>query len=200
MKEEFIIVSNKDAIWKEIYTIAQSDYSHPLWKNYQEINLDDYIVMIVYTIDGRPAGFSGVYNNPDIWPSNFARFGNRTYIAPRFRSAGATDILYKNFKYVLDNYDKWEVDVLFFSIELHNDPKSEFNKFKFYNKYNEKKTGYRLEFDDRIYQCCNSYHPKCYHFCSWYNPKNLKIDVKNYDKEVWHLFCLQHKHHLRSIL
>lgn len=185
--ETFSIVQNNDDLWQKIYSIAQSDHEQKLWRNYQQIDLDDYIAMIVYAVNDQPVGFSGIYNNPDIWPDNVARFGNRTYIVPEHRSKGGTSILYKNFQYILDNYYRWGVDVLFFSVELYNDPDREYRKFELYNKYYSKKTGFQLTFDDRIYQCCKTEKKKCYHFCSFYNPKNITFGIKNYDKEAWHL-------------
>lgn len=185
--ETFTIVQNNDSLWQKIYSIAQADHDQKLWRNYQKIDVNDYVAMIVYSIDNKPVGFSGIYNNPEIWPPNVARFGNRTYIIPEYRSEGGTSILYKNFKYILDNYEQWGIDVLFFSVELYKDPDREYKKFELYNKYYFKKTGFELQYNDRIYQCCNYKNKKCYHFCSWYDPQNTNAHkaIQSYSKDAW---------------
>jgi len=189
MTEEFQIITHSTPEWEHIYKIAQEDQTHELWENYQKINLDDYIAMIVYLQDGIPGAFHGVYNNGR-WPDNVARIGNRAYIAPHLREQkNGFLIAAKNIKFALDNYDKWGKDVLFMSKPMqYNNVETSWKKFQMYSKWWTKSTGYEWVCDDRIYQSCPAECKDCYQFCTWYDPKNLKntLDIKSLEAKEWY--------------
>jgi len=187
--KEYKIITSPTPEWEHIYKIAQEDRSHELWKNYQNINLDEYIAMIICVIDGVPSAFHGVYNNGR-WPDNVARIGNRAYISPKIREKGGGFVIAaENIKFALDNYFRWGKDILFLSKPMqYNDVDTSWKKFKMYSKYFQKSTGFKLECDDRIYQCCGAECKDCYQFCTWYNPNKLKfrLNIKSYNKEYWY--------------
>jgi hypothetical protein len=188
MRDTYQTLHDSTAEWEEIYAIAQADKSHGLWENYQKINLADYEAMIVNIRDGQPAAFHGVYNNGR-WPSNVSRICNRAYITPYFRNLGqGLEITSKNIKYALDNYEQWGKDVLFISRGVQYDnPEVSYKKFVKFCKFLEKTTGYTLEYDDWLYQCCPSKCKDCFQFCVWYDPKGLRktLEIPKINKDHW---------------
>lgn len=187
---EYITVHNMDPTWLSIYKTAQEDHTHPLWENYQSIDIDTYEHMIVNVRDNTPVAFHGIYNN-NRWPSNVSRICNRAYIHPTNRqlNQGLT-ITADNIKYVLNNYDKWNKDVLFISRGVQYDnPQVSYKKFVKFVKYIEKYTGYKLEYDDRLYSCCPTECKDCYQFCVWYDPKHIKhtLDIPSMFIDDWSL-------------
>jgi hypothetical protein len=188
MNDEYQIIRSSTPVWEEIYSIAQQDKQHELWENYQTINLAEYEYMIVNVRDGIPAAFHGVFNKGR-WPDNVSRICNRAYINPYFRKLGkGLEITSKNIKFVLDNYDVWDKDVLFISRGVQYDNASvSWRKFDKFCKFVMKYTGYTLVYDNRLYQCCPSSCKDCYQFCVWFDPKNLKnaLEIPNISIEDW---------------
>lgn len=172
---EFHDIRSSNNLWEEIYKIAREDRSHLLWENYQKIELDDYETMIVTTCQGIPASFQGIYNKGR-WPSNVSRFCNRAYINPYFRKLGqGLEITWRNIQYTLDNYERWNKQVLFISRGVqYNNPNVSLTKFKKFVEFLIKNTGYNLIYDDKLYQCCSKNCRECYQFSVWYDPNNLK--------------------------
>lgn len=181
-------VDNNDLDWGSIYKIAQDDHSHYLWENYQRIDLDTYEHMIVNVRDGIPAAFHGIYNNGR-WPSNVSRFCNRAYITPHFRSQGqGLEITYKNIKYVLDNYSRWNKEVLFISRGVQYDNvRISWKKFEKFCEFLVKNTGYNLIWDEFLYKCCANDCKECYQFCVWYDPLDRKstLDIPKITQKQW---------------
>lgn len=175
IQDRYITVSDHSPEWLEIYQIAQKDRGHPLWRNYQDIKVADYESMIVNMRDGVPAAFHGIYNRGR-WPENVARICNRAYINPYFRDLGqGLEITWKNIKFVLDNYERWNRDVLFISRGVqYGDVEISWRKFQKFCDFISKKTGYPLTFDGYLYQCCANETRDCYQFCLWYDPKSIK--------------------------
>ena len=188
MTDEYQIIRNETPAWGEIYAIAQQDKDHLLWENYQSINLAEYEHMIVNVRDGVPAAFHGIFNKGR-WPDNVSRICNRAYINPHFRNLGqGLEITSKNIKFVLDNYEVWDKDVLFISRGVQYDnPEISWRKFDKFCKFLIKTTGYDLVYDDNLYQCCPSKCKDCYQFCVWYDPKGLKssLNIDKITKEQW---------------
>jgi hypothetical protein len=188
MKDVQITVTTDSVEWQRIYQIARNDKSHELWQNYQKINLDEYEHMLVNMRDDVPVSFHGIYNNGR-WPSNFSRFCNRAYINPKFRDLGeGLEITWKNIKYVLDNYNTWNKEVLFISRGVQYDNiEVSWKKFQKFCKFLIKNTGHDLTWDDRLYQCCASECKDCYQFAVWYDPKNLKdgLEIKSISQQEW---------------
>lgn len=188
--DRYCLVEKDSAEWQTIYKIAQYDNTHNLWKNYQSIDVETYEHMIVNIRDGIPAAFHGIYNNGR-WPDNVSRFCNRAYINPYFRDLGqGLEITCKNIKYVLDNYNQWNKDVLFISRGVQYDnAQVSWRKFQKFCNFLIDKTGYNLIYDDRLYQCCPSACKDCYQFCVWFDPKNLKnaLNIHNISIEDWAL-------------
>jgi hypothetical protein len=186
--DQYLLVTNNSPEWQELYKIAQEDKGHPLWENYQNIDLDTYEHMIVTVRDGRPASFQGIYNNGR-WPGNVSRFCNRAYINPYFRDLGqGLEITYNNVKYTLDNYAQWGKDVLFISRGVqYNNAEVSWKKFEKFCKFLIKNTGYNLIYDDQLYQCCADECKDCYQFCVWYDPMNLKehLNIPSVSKKEW---------------
>jgi hypothetical protein len=181
-------VTDLDLDWSYIKDIAKEDKSHHLWANYQSINLKTYEHMIVNVRNNTPAAFHGIYNNGR-WPSNISRICNRAYITPYFRNLGqGLEITWKNIKYVLDNYDQWNKDVLFISRGVQYDNVSiSWRKFEKFCKFLVKNTGYPLIWDDRLYQCCPNLSKDCYQFCVWHDPKYLKksLNIESITMKEW---------------
>jgi hypothetical protein len=177
-----------DSDWLSIYKIAQEDQTHWLWENYQKIDLGTYEHMIVNLRNNESAAFHGIYNNGR-WPKNVSRFCNRAYINPKFRDLGeGLEITWKNIKYVLDNYDTWNKEVLFISRGVQYDNiEVSWKKFQKFCKFLIKNTGHDLKWDDRLYQCCASECKDCYQFAVWYDPKNLKdgLEIKSISQQEW---------------
>lgn len=186
--DRYCLVENNSAEWQTIYKIAQHDHTHDLWENYQSIDISTYEHMIVNIRDGVPAAFHGIYNNGR-WPDNVSRFCNRAYINPYFRDLGqGLEITCKNIKYVLDNYDQWNKDVLFISRGVQYDnPKVSWRKFQKFCDFLIEKTGYNLIYDDRLYQCCSNSCKDCYQFCVWYDPLNIKnnLSIHSISQDEW---------------
>jgi hypothetical protein len=186
--DKFIIVNPIDPSWKQIYKVAQEDREHELWENYQNIDLRTYEHMIVNVRDAVPAAFHGIYNHGR-WPENVSRFCNRAYINPYFRNLGqGLEITGKNIKFVLDNYNMWGKDVLFISRGVQYDnPHISWKKFEKFCRFIEKSTGYKLSYDNQLYQCCPKECKDCYQFCVWFDPKNIRttLDIKNISIEDW---------------
>jgi hypothetical protein len=184
----YLLVDKNSTEWEYIYRIARNDKSHELWQNYQDIDLDTYEHMIVYMRDNIPSGFHGIYNNGR-WPNNVSRICNRAYLQKYNRDLGqGLDITGDNIIYVLDNYDKWNKDILFISRGVQYDnPKVSYKKFKSFCKFLTDYTGYNLTYDDRLYSCCDSHCKECYQFCVWYDPKNIRdiLDIKNISIDEW---------------
>lgn len=176
--------------WERIYEIARNDMDHDLWQNYQSIEVSTYEHMILYVRNGVTSGFHGIYNNGR-WPSNVSRICNRAYLNSDNRLAGhGLDITSNNIKYVLDNYVKWNKDVLFISRNVqYNNPEISFRKFEKFVKFLIKTTGYQLEYDDRLYSCCPSECKDCYQYCVWYDPKHIRhtLDIPSIYSEDWKL-------------
>lgn len=181
-------VSSNMIEWLEIYKIAQDDHSHWLWENYQRIDLDTYEQMIIFIRDNEPAAFHGIYNNGR-WPNNVSRFCNRAYINPKFRKLGqGLEITSKSIKYVLDNYNRWNKEVLFISRGVqYNNAYISWLKFDKFCKFLCKTTGYNLVWDNLLYQCCNNACKDCYQFCVWYDPKQIqkKLAIHNVTIDGW---------------
>lgn len=182
----YLLVNNQTPEWQYIYDIARNDKTHGLHDNYSNINLDTYEHMVVNVRDNVPVAFHGIYNNGR-WPSNVSRFCNRAYIVPDKRgSSEGLRITGDNIKYVLDNYDKWNKDVIFISRGVQYDnPSVSYKKFVKFVKFVSDYTGYQLEFDDKLYQCCNNESKDCYQFCVWYDPKQIRhtLDIKRINIE-----------------
>jgi len=174
--------------WEEIYKIAQEDRDHPLWENYQTIDLKTYETMVLTTCGGLPASFQGIYNNGR-WPENVSRFCNRAYINPYFRQSGhGLEITWRNVKYTLDNYYQWKKDVLFISRGVQYDNvQVSWKKFQKFCEFLIKNTGYNLVYDDRLYQCCPSECKDCYQFSVWYDPLEVRksLDIKSISQKEW---------------
>lgn len=187
---QFHNLTTSNSIWEEIYKIAREDRSHLLWENYQNIDITQYETMVVTTCEGKPASFQGIYNQ-DRWPKNVSRFCNRAYINPYFRDRGhGLEITWRNIKYTLDNYDKWNKDVLFISRGVQYDnAEISYKKFQKFCEFLIEKTGYQLVYDDRLYQCCPKSCKDCYQFCVWYDPKELRksLEIASVSKEQWAL-------------
>jgi hypothetical protein len=185
---EFHVLNEPTNKWREIYAIAQLDQTHPLWENYQEIDLDTYETMVLTTVNDLPASFQGIYNNGR-WPLNVSRFCNRAYITPYFRELGCgLEITWRNVKYTLDQYDQWGKDVLFISRGVQYDnAQVSWQKFQKFCKFLIKNTGYNLTYDNRLYQCCPAVCKDCYQFCVWYDPKNLQnaLNIHSISIEEW---------------
>jgi hypothetical protein len=185
---EFHNLQTSTAAWEEIYKIARADRDHPLWENYQKINLKVYETMVLTTCDGVPASFQGIYNNGR-WPKNVSRFCNRAYINPYFRNQGlGLEITWRNIKYTLDNYQTWGKDVLFISRGVQYDnAEVSWRKFEKFCKFLVEKTGYDLTYDSNLYKCCFDETKDCYQFCVWYDPKNLKnsLNIQKIPIEQW---------------
>lgn len=183
-------VDSTDSDWQHIYQTAQQDRDHGLWENYQKIDLDTYEHMIVNIRNGDPAAFHGIYNNGR-WPSNVSRFCNRAYISPHFRKLGqGLEITHKNIKYVLDNYSRWNKDILFISRGVqYDDVGVSWKKFEKFCKFLVKNTGYDLVWDDRLYQCCVNNCKDCYQFCVWYDPLGARktVGIPNISQNQWEL-------------
>jgi hypothetical protein len=181
-------VDKQDPDWLSIYMIAQEDQTHWLWENYQKIDLDTYEHMIVNLRNNEPAAFHGIYNNGR-WPKNVSRICNRAYINPKFRDLGeGLEITWKNIKYVLDNYNIWNKEVLFISRGVQYDNiEVSWKKFQKFCKFLIKNTGYELKWDNRLYQCCLSECKDCYQFAVWYDPKNLRdsLEIKSISQQEW---------------
>ena len=187
---EYLSVTNNSPEWLDIYKTAQEDKTHLLWKNYQNIDLNTYEQMIVNVRDNIPVAFHGIYNN-NRFPENVSRICNRAYIHPKNRALNqGLTITGDNIKYVLDNYDKWGKDVLFISRGVQYDnPEISYRKFVKFVKFVTEFTGYKLEFDDRLYSCCPSECKDCYQFCVWYDPKNIRhtLDMPSIFMDDWKL-------------
>lgn len=173
--DHYEIINSNSNVWKELYSIAQNDKDHWLWKNYQKINLDEYEHMIVNVRDGIPAAFHGIYNNGR-WPDCISRICNRAYINPYFRKKNqGLEITSKNIKYVLDNYDLWKKEALFISRGVqYNNAYVSWLKFNKFCKFLCKTTNYSFVWDDHLYQCCNNLCKDCYQFCVWYDPLEIR--------------------------
>ena len=186
--DEYKVIQHSTPEWEEIYAIAQNDKTHWLWENYQTIDLATYEHMVVNIRNGRPAAFHGIYNNGR-WPKNVSRFCNRAYINPYFRDLGqGLEITHKNIKFVLDNYDTWDKEVLFISRGVQYDNvEVSWKKFQKFCDFLIKNTGYNLVYDDRLYQCCPPACKDCYQFCVWYDPKNIKnsLNIHSLSKDEW---------------
>jgi len=186
--DQYSVINESTSEWQEIYNIAREDKTHNLWKNYQSIELTDYEHMIVNVRDGKPAAFHGIYNNGR-WPANVSRICNRAYINPYFRTLGqGLEITSANIKFVLDNYNQWGKDVLFISRGVQYDnAEISYKKFVKFCKFLEKTTGYQLEYDDLLYQCCPAECKDCFQFCVWYDPKGLRktLEIAKINKERW---------------
>lgn len=184
----YIITKTSCKEWETIYKIAQEDQSHSLWSNYQSIDITDYQAMIINVRDGIPAAFHGVYNGGR-WPNNVARICNRAYINPYFRNQGqGLKITAENIKYVLSLYQYWRRDVLFISRGVqYNDPEISYRKFEKFAKFVTDSTGFKLNYDNRLYKCCDNETRDCYQFALWYDPKGIRktLDIKSIDISEW---------------
>lgn len=190
MMDMYKTVESSDSDWQHICQIAQQDKDHVLWENYQNIDLGTYEHMIVNVRNGEPAAFHGIYNNGR-WPDNVSRFCNRAYISPHFRKLGqGLEITHKNIKYVLDNYSKWNKDILFISRGVqYNNVRISWKKFDKFCKFLVKSTGYDLVWDDQLYQCCASNCKECYQFCVWYDPLSTRktLGIPSISQKQWEL-------------
>lgn len=190
MTDLYKTINESDLDWKIIEEIAKNDRSHWLWENYQDFDLNSYEHMIVNVRDQIPAAFHGIYNNGR-WPDNVSRFCNRAYINPYFRNRNeGLEITWKNIKYVLDNYSQWNKDVLFISRGVqYNNAEISWRKFNKFCIFLVKKTGYNLQWDDFLYQCCCNQSKDCYQFCVWYDPKDIKntVNIPKISQKDWKL-------------
>ena len=186
--DKYITVDESSPEWQEIYSIARADKNHSLWQNYQNIKVSDYESMIVNLRDGTPAAFHGIYNQGR-WPENVSRICNRAYINPYFRDLGqGLEITWKNIKYVLDNYDQWNKDILFISRGVQYDNvEISWRKFQKFCDFVIEKTDYKLFYDEYLYKCCPNESRDCYQFCLWYDPKSLEIfsSIPKINQELW---------------
>lgn len=186
--DQYVSVDADSPEWLELYKIAQEDKSHWLWENYKNIDLSTYEHMIVNIRNDIPAAFHGIYNNGR-WPGNVSRICNRAYINPYFRDLGqGLEITYKNIEYVLDNYLRWNKDVLFISRGVqYNNVEVSWKKFQKFCTFLIEKTGYELIYDDRLYQCCPAACKDCYQFCVWYDPKDLRksTEIAQISMQQW---------------
>lgn len=178
ISDRFITGTADSTEWQQLYALAKQDKTHPLWKNYQNIDLETYETMIVTVRNNIPASFQGIYNNGR-WPVNVSRYCNRAYINPYFRNRNqGLGITCSNIKYTLDNFDQWKKDVLFISRGVqYGNVEISFRKFKKFCEYIVRKTGYQMYYDDRLYRCCSNYCQECYQFCVWYDPMNKKVHL-----------------------
>ena len=187
---DYKVIQSSTPEWEEIYAVAQQDTEHLLWENYQTIKLEEYDYMILYMNNNTPAGFHGIYNNGR-WPENISRICNRAYLAPYYRKLGeGPEITSNNIKFVLDNYNQWDKDVLFISRGVQYDNVGiTWRKFEKFCKFLEKTVGHKLVYDNYLYQCCSTECKDCYQFCVWYDPKGLKnsLDINRITQEEWKL-------------
>lgn len=188
MADLYKIVTDNDSDWEALKQIAKDDRTHSLWENYQKFDLNTYEHMIVNIRDDIPAAFHGIYNNGR-WPENISRICNRAYINPYFRELQqGLEITYKNISYVLENYDRWGKDILFISRGVQYDnARVSWKKFQKFCDFLIRKTGFNLEYDNYLYQCCANPTKDCYQFCVWYDPKGLKnsLDLSKITVDQW---------------
>lgn len=189
-RESQEIITNSTEEWLYISTMAKTDTSHPLYKNYKNVKIEDHEYMIIYKIDDQPVGFHGIYNNGR-WPENTSRFCNRAWLSPEHRHPieGAF-ITARNIKFVLDRYNYWGKDVLFISRGVqYNDPHTSWKKFEKFCEFFIKHSGHQMTFDDRLYRCCPNDTKDCFQFCIWYDPKNIRstLNIDNVSINEWNL-------------
>lgn len=80
-----MIVFNEPLLeFDEILDIAKRDSDHSLHKNYQNINVDDFLFVTLFIMDGKPANFYGLQQKPWMGESA-ARAYTRAYKTPEFR-------------------------------------------------------------------------------------------------------------------
>jgi len=186
MVNNFVFVDEHSLYWQDIYLQAQTDKSHNLWRNYQNIKVSDYEHMIIQLRDNTPISFHGIYNNGR-WPNNVSRVCNRLYTLPAYRDINCTTTG-NAIKFDCDNYNKWNKDVLFISRGIQYDNiETTYKKFILSVRWARKYSGYNWVYDDRLYQ---TYNPACkdsYQFCLWYDPKNVrdKLDIPNISIDEW---------------
>jgi len=184
----YIITNNSCKEWETIYEIARNDHSHPLWENYQDIDITEYQAMIINIRNGIPAAFHGVYNGGR-WPVNTARICNRAYINPYFRDLGqGLEITAENIKYALSLFGYWRKDVLFITRGVQYDnPEVSHRKFEKFAEFVIERTGFKLDYDDKLYKCCENETKDCYQFALWYDPKGIRksLDIKSIEISQW---------------
>jgi hypothetical protein len=184
--DKFIFVDEDNEHWKTISSIAKQDTSHHLWQNYQNFNLSEYEYMVVQLRDDKPISFHGIYNNGR-WPQNVSRVCNRLYTVPEHRDILCTttgDAI----KFACDNYDFWGKDVLMISRGCqYDDIETTYKKFQLSVRWCNKYTGYKWEFDGRLYKCCNNESKDCYQFVLWYDPKQIRysLNIKSISRQDW---------------
>lgn len=181
------VIKEATVEWDILYSIAQNDTTHQLYKNYQKINLAEYEYMIVNIRNEIPAAFHGVFNNGR-WPKNFSRICNRAYINPYFRKLNqGLQITSENIKFVLDNYLQWDKDVLFITRGVQYDnAQISWKKFEKFVKFLRKTTDYNdLTYDNRLYKCCESGNRDCYQFAVWYNPRSVINEIPSITIDEW---------------
>lgn len=78
-------VANEDhETFSVILEKAKNDTTNPLYKNYLDVSINDFIFVNTFMLKGVPAGFYGLQQKK--WmPSNCARAYARTYKLPEFR-------------------------------------------------------------------------------------------------------------------
>lgn len=178
--------SSENLHWETISNRAKNDKDHNLANNYSNIKLEQYEHMIIHMLETKPVAFHGIFNNGR-WPSNVSRVCNRMYVDRDHRDIMGT-IPGDAARYDFTNYEQWGKDVLFISRGVQYDnPELSFKKFKKFVLWLRKVTGVNLEYDDRLYQCCNNMTKDCYQFCVWYDPKHIRhtLDIASMSMEDW---------------
>lgn len=141
-----ILVTNEYSDeFEDLQSTMEVDQSHPLWKNYFNLNLTDYDLHAITIYDGNPVGFQACQTK-DIW-NGASRAMTRTYLHKSathlYKEIGCENVkLYSNiFKELVDK-------PFFISRENTGTDKS----FEYFSKWLKKTTKMPLHWDNRLYE------------------------------------------------
>ena len=125
------------------------DQSHPLWKNYFNIDLDAYDLHAITIVDGTPVGFQACQTK-DIW-NGAARAMTRTYL---HKSATHLykEIGVENTKLYSTVFKELVNKPFFISREMMRSPEIDWRSFDYFCKWMKKGTQMPLHWDNRVYQ------------------------------------------------
>jgi hypothetical protein len=155
---KFYKISNNSHLWQSCLEYIRSNCKHdPLYKNYVELNPDQYLFFNGIIYGNRIISFGGIEHSPAKWGDSTARILTRFWIHPDFRSHNLTKWTQTKIRYsplVLKpqlEFLKSQTNIKVAMITREGKYK---NSFRYFLNLVNKSSEYQFQLLDGLYNVC----------------------------------------------